>query len=267
MSAEPPPSPTGSVTLRFLAAPTDVAFLGGQAVAGGRVLEWVDKAAYACAVGWSASYCVTAYVGNVNFSRPIHSGDVVEATAQLVLTGRSSMHIQVSVRAAPSRPAGSSRPPHARLSSWPWTTPDGRGPSDPGSRRPMSSAMPRNGRLSESEFGTRSSRRWRHKHTQPTAKHQRRSCVSLPRRRTLIGAARPTAEPSCAGSMKPPGRVQSAGAAWSVCPPSPAASGFIDRSRSEISSKSAPGCCTPAGAVCTSPCTSAQLTPGSPTST
>ena len=52
MSAEPPPSPTGSVTLRFLAAPTDVAFLGGQAVAGGRVLEWVDKAAYACAVGW-----------------------------------------------------------------------------------------------------------------------------------------------------------------------------------------------------------------------
>lgn len=101
MSAEPPPTPTGSVTLRFLAAPTDVAFLGGQAVAGGRVLEWVDKAAYACAVGWSASYCVTAYVGNVNFSRPIHSGDVVEATAQLVLTGRSSMHIQVSVRAAP----------------------------------------------------------------------------------------------------------------------------------------------------------------------
>ena len=40
-------------TLRFLAAPTDVADLGGTAVAGGRVLEWIDKAAYACAVGWS----------------------------------------------------------------------------------------------------------------------------------------------------------------------------------------------------------------------
>lgn len=101
MSIEPGSAGTGSVTLRFLAAPTDVAFLGGRVVAGGRVLEWVDKAAYACAVGWSAGYCVTAYVGKVNFARPISSGDLVEVAAQLVLTGRSSMHIQVTVRAAP----------------------------------------------------------------------------------------------------------------------------------------------------------------------
>jgi acyl-CoA hydrolase len=86
--------------LRFLAAPTDVATLGGTAVAGGRVLEWIDKAAYACAVGWSGGYCVTAYVGNVNFSRPIDSGDVVEAAARLVHTGRSSMHIEVTVSSA-----------------------------------------------------------------------------------------------------------------------------------------------------------------------
>jgi acyl-CoA hydrolase len=93
---------TGSrdLTLRFLAAPTDVATLGGSAIAGGRVLEWIDKAAYACAVGWSGGYCVTAYVGNVNFSRPIDSGDVVEATARLVHTGRSSMHIEVTVSSA-----------------------------------------------------------------------------------------------------------------------------------------------------------------------
>lgn len=95
------PDDDGSITLRFLAAPTDVALLGGTGVAGGRVLEWVDKAAYACAVAWSAGYCVTAYVGNIHFRRPIHSGDLVEVTAQLVLTGRSSMHVQVSVRAAP----------------------------------------------------------------------------------------------------------------------------------------------------------------------
>jgi len=37
------------LTLRFLAAPTDVAFLGGS-VHGGRVLEWIDKAAYAPAI-------------------------------------------------------------------------------------------------------------------------------------------------------------------------------------------------------------------------
>jgi len=88
------------ITLRFMAAPTDVAALGGTAIAGGRVLEWIDKATYACAVGWSGGYCVTAYVGNVNFARPIHSGDVVEVLARLVHTGRSSMHIEVTVSSA-----------------------------------------------------------------------------------------------------------------------------------------------------------------------
>jgi acyl-CoA hydrolase len=88
------------ITLRFMAAPTDVAALGESAVAGGRVLEWIDKAAYACAVGWSGGYCVTAYVGNVNFARPIHSGDVVEVEARLVHTGRSRMHVEVSVSSA-----------------------------------------------------------------------------------------------------------------------------------------------------------------------
>ena len=47
-----------SVTLRFLAAPTDVGHSGS--VDAGTVLEWVDKAAYATAVGWAKSYCVTA---------------------------------------------------------------------------------------------------------------------------------------------------------------------------------------------------------------
>ncbi len=85
------------IILRFLAAPTDVAFINSDVIAGGRVLEWIDKAAYACAVGWSGGYCVTAYVGNVNFTRPIHSGDMVEARAQVIHTGRSSMHIEVRV--------------------------------------------------------------------------------------------------------------------------------------------------------------------------
>jgi acyl-CoA hydrolase len=41
---------------------------------------------------------VTAYVGNVRFSRPVRVGDLVEATAKIVYTGRSSMHILVTVR-------------------------------------------------------------------------------------------------------------------------------------------------------------------------
>lgn len=89
------PSGARELTLRFLAAPTDAGYSGN--VSAGRVLEWIDKAGYACAVGWSGSYCVTAYVGNVRFARPVRVGHLVEATARLVHTGRSSMHILVSV--------------------------------------------------------------------------------------------------------------------------------------------------------------------------
>ena len=86
---------TGELTLRFLAAPTDAGHVEG--VGGGRVLEWIDKAAYACAANWSGTYCVTAYVGDVRFTRPIPVGDIVEAHARLVHTGRSSMHVAVTV--------------------------------------------------------------------------------------------------------------------------------------------------------------------------
>ncbi|WP_372698797.1 acyl-CoA thioesterase [Arthrobacter sp. JSM 101049] len=90
------------MTLRFLAAPTDVSE-DGVTVQAGRVLEWIDKAGYACAVGYSGGYCVTAYVGNVHFTRPIRNGDLIEATARIVHTGRSSMQIVVTVDAADVR--------------------------------------------------------------------------------------------------------------------------------------------------------------------
>ena len=63
-----------SVTLRFLAAPNDILLAGAMGVHGGRVLEWIDKAAYACAVGWSGAYCVTAYVGHIHFTARYHPG-------------------------------------------------------------------------------------------------------------------------------------------------------------------------------------------------
>lgn len=87
------------ITLRFLAAPTEVATLGGS-IHGGRVLEWIDKSAYALAVGWSGGYCVTAYVGDIRFARPIESGQLVEVTSRLMRTGRSSMDVHVTVSSA-----------------------------------------------------------------------------------------------------------------------------------------------------------------------
>ena len=90
------------MTLRFLAAPNDVSE-DGITVQAGSVLEWIDKAGYACAVGYSGSYCVTAYVGNVHFTQPIKSGDLIEVHARVVHTGRTSMQVVVTVNASDAR--------------------------------------------------------------------------------------------------------------------------------------------------------------------
>ena len=86
-----------SITLRFLAEPTDVNF-GGK-VHGGAVMKWIDQAGYACATAWAASYCVTVYVGGIKFMKPIRIGDLVEVEAKVILTGKTSMHVTVDVRA------------------------------------------------------------------------------------------------------------------------------------------------------------------------
>jgi 4-hydroxybenzoyl-CoA thioesterase len=90
------------ITLRYLAAPGD-ATADGASVQAGSVLEWIDKAGYACAVGWAGNSCVTAYVGNVNFDRPITPGDLVEARARVIHTGRTSIHVSVTILSADTR--------------------------------------------------------------------------------------------------------------------------------------------------------------------
>ena len=68
-------------------------------------MHWIDQAGYACAAGWSGHYCVTVYVGGIRFVRPIQIGDLVEVHAQVILTGRSSMHVAIDVRAGDPRTA------------------------------------------------------------------------------------------------------------------------------------------------------------------
>lgn len=87
--------PQRELTFRFLSQPTDVNF-GGK-VHGGSVMKWMDQAAYACAVGWSGGYAVTASVGGMSFLAPVRVGDLVEVSAQVVLTGTTSMSIAVEV--------------------------------------------------------------------------------------------------------------------------------------------------------------------------
>jgi acyl-CoA hydrolase len=91
------PARQREMTFRFLAEPTDVNF-GGK-VHGGMVTKWIDQAGYACAVGWSAKYCVTVAVGGIQFRAPILIGDLVTVRCKLIRTGTSSMSFAVDVSA------------------------------------------------------------------------------------------------------------------------------------------------------------------------
>lgn len=86
-----------SIEFCFLAEPTDVNF-GGK-VHGGMVMKWIDQASYACAAKWSKRYCVTISANGIRFIRPILVGQLVTVKAQIVHTGKTSMHIYVAVRA------------------------------------------------------------------------------------------------------------------------------------------------------------------------
>lgn len=81
--------------LQFVSVPQDVNF-GGN-VHGGTVMKWIDQAGYACAGNWSESYCVTAYVGGIQFFKPISIGSLVRVEARIIYTGHTSMHIAVDI--------------------------------------------------------------------------------------------------------------------------------------------------------------------------
>jgi acyl-CoA hydrolase len=106
-------APRRGLTLRFLAEPQHVNF-GGK-VHGGQVMKWIDQAAYACASGWCGRYCVTAYVGGIHFKEPIRIGDVVDVAAQVIMTGRTSMHIAVDVSARDPKAAAVRETTHCVL--------------------------------------------------------------------------------------------------------------------------------------------------------
>jgi acyl-CoA hydrolase len=91
------------ITLRFLAEPTDINFEGK--VRGDAVMKWIDRAGYACAVGWSGQYCVTVYVGAIRFYKPVLIDNVAEVSAKLIYTGRTSVHVTVEVSAGDPKEA------------------------------------------------------------------------------------------------------------------------------------------------------------------
>lgn len=101
------------ITFRFLAEPGDVNF-GGN-VHGGAVMKWIDQAGYACAAGWAGTYCVTVYVGGIQFERPVRIGQLVEVEARIVFTGTTSMHVAVTVSARDTTAERAERTTHCLM--------------------------------------------------------------------------------------------------------------------------------------------------------
>ena len=66
-------------------------------VDGATLLEWIHQVAHDLATRWSGRQCVAANVGNLHLDRPIRKGEAVELHASIVYTGRTSMHMLVTV--------------------------------------------------------------------------------------------------------------------------------------------------------------------------
>jgi acyl-CoA hydrolase len=67
-------------------------------VFGGQIMAWVDLCAAICAQRHAGRPCVTAFVDDLMFKRPVRVGQVVRLRAQVTATFRTSMEIEVSVR-------------------------------------------------------------------------------------------------------------------------------------------------------------------------
>ena len=91
----PPSTGSHEAILRVRVEADDVGVVG--VVDGGKLLDWIDEVAYATAASWSGRDCVVASVGIIHLDRPIGVGELVEVRASLVYTGRSSMHVLITV--------------------------------------------------------------------------------------------------------------------------------------------------------------------------
>ena len=66
---------------------------------GGAAYAMMDRAAFLAANGYARCNAVTASSEHVDFTVPIRQGEIVEAIARVIFTGRSSMVVRVDLNA------------------------------------------------------------------------------------------------------------------------------------------------------------------------
>jgi acyl-CoA hydrolase len=66
-------------------------------VFGGQIMAWVDLCGVICAQRHSGRPCVTAFVDDLLFRRPVRVGQVVQLRSHLTAAFRTSMEVEVRV--------------------------------------------------------------------------------------------------------------------------------------------------------------------------
>jgi uncharacterized protein (TIGR00369 family) len=83
------------LSMSFLAEPNDVNYSG--TVHGGKVMKWIDEIGYALSIQFTKKYCVTKFVDDIEFLKPIHIGDLVNLEAKIIKVGKTSLRIKIDV--------------------------------------------------------------------------------------------------------------------------------------------------------------------------
>ena len=95
MRAEIPVAAPAEARLLHMVFPDHTNHLG--TLFGGQALAWMDMAAFIVASRHARSTVVTARSEQVDFSHPIHEGDLVEVVARVVGVGRSARGLPLPV--------------------------------------------------------------------------------------------------------------------------------------------------------------------------
>ncbi|MBB6647648.1 acyl-CoA thioesterase [Halobellus ruber] len=62
---------------------------------GGNIMRWMDEVGAMSAMRHAGETCVTAYVNNLDFKRPVPQGDTCVITSYVYATGRTSLRVRL----------------------------------------------------------------------------------------------------------------------------------------------------------------------------
>lgn len=91
------PQPARIPALRVVTQPRDTNHYG--TVFGGAILSYIDQAGFVEARRHGVHKWVTVAMDRVEFTRPVHCGDVVSFYATTIRTGTSSVTVRIDVEA------------------------------------------------------------------------------------------------------------------------------------------------------------------------